>query len=44
MFFITDAELGFYDGNGKLIIEPGEFEIMVGTNSQKGIAGSFIKK
>ncbi len=43
-FILTDAELGFYTGTGKFIVEPGEFEVMVGTNSQKGLVGKFIKK
>lgn len=42
-FILTDAELGFYDGNGKFLVEPGEFEVMVGTNSQKGITAKFKK-
>ena len=43
-FTLTDAELGFYNNAGKFIVEPGEFDIMVGTNSQEGISGKFIKK
>lgn len=33
-FVLTEQELGFYDNDGKFIVEPGEFDIMVGTNSQ----------
>lgn len=43
-FNLTNKELGFYNNNGEFIIEPGEFEVLVGTSSQKGITGHFIKK
>ena len=43
-FVLTDTELGFYDNSGQFIVEAGEFDIMVGTNSQTGIAGTIIKK
>lgn len=43
-FELTDKELGFYDNDGNFIVEPGEFEVMVGTNSQDVIKGSFIKE
>ena len=42
-FSLTNAELGFYTNTGEFIVEPGEFTIMVGTNSQTGLKGSFIK-
>jgi len=32
-FELTNAELGFYDNNGKWIMEPGEFEVYVGGDS-----------
>lgn len=32
-FILTDKELGFYNNAGDFIVEPGEFEIMVGTSS-----------
>ncbi len=38
-FTLTDAELGFFNNDGEFIVEPGEFDIMVGTNSQEGIGG-----
>ncbi len=41
-FSLTPAELGFYNNVGEFIIEPGDFDIMVGTNSEEGITGSFI--
>jgi beta-glucosidase len=43
-FTLTDKELGFYNNDGEYIVEPGEFEVMVGTNSQTGLSGTFIKK
>jgi len=32
-FELSDSELGFYDNEGKFIVEEGEFDIMVGTSS-----------
>jgi beta-glucosidase len=43
-FILTDAELGFYNEKGEYITEPGEFDIMVGTNSQQGLSGTIYKK
>ncbi len=43
-FFLTDAELGFFNNDGQFVVEPGEFEIMVGTNSQEGLKTGFWKK
>ena len=43
-FTLTDKELGFYDGEGKFTVENGEFEIMVGTNSQDLLKTTFTKK
>ena len=43
-FLLTDAELGFYNNDGKFIVEPGEFDVMVGSNSQEGLQGKLIKK
>ena len=43
-FILTDAELGFYNNTGEFIVEPGEFDVMVGTNSQQGISGKFTRK
>ena len=40
-FALTGNELGFYDNQGNFIVEPGTFNIMVGTNSQEGLSGSF---
>lgn len=43
-FTLTAAELGFYDNDGNFIVEPGEFEVMVGTNSREGLKGEFVRK
>lgn len=44
VFTLTAAELGFYNNEGVFVLEPGEFDVMVGTNSAEGINGSFILK
>jgi beta-glucosidase len=43
-FVLTDAELGFYNNEGIFIIEGGEFAVMIGTNSEEGLSGNFIRK
>lgn len=43
-FVLTDAELGFYDNTGKFMVEPGEFDIMVGPHSQKVLSAAWVKK
>ncbi len=43
-FDLTEKGLGFYDNAGKFIVESGMFEVMVGTNSQEGLMGSFELK
>jgi beta-glucosidase len=43
-FILTDKELGFYDGDGQFSVENGEFEVMVGTNSQDVLKTTFTKK
>jgi beta-glucosidase len=43
-FILTEQELGFYDGDGQFSVENGEFEIMVGTNSQDVLKTTFTKK
>ena len=43
-FILTRAELGFYTSTGEFVVEPGEFDIMVGTNSQEGVSGKFTIK
>lgn len=43
-FTLTENELGFYDNNGNFIVEPGEFDVMVGTSSETGLKGKFELK
>ncbi|TPG36220.1 beta-glucosidase BglX [Flavobacterium pectinovorum] len=43
-FTLTDAALGFYDNEGKFLVEPGMFNIMVGWNSNEGLTGKFELK
>jgi beta-glucosidase len=43
-FVLTDKELGFYTGEGEFIVEPGEFNVMVGGSSDAGLKGMFIRK
>ncbi len=40
-FLLSRDELGFFKENGDYIVESGDFEIMVGGNSEKGLNGSF---
>ncbi len=43
-FNLTDKELGFYNNDGKYIVEPGEFDLMIGTSSKEGLKSSFLLK
>lgn len=43
-FTLTDAELGFYDQSYNWVVEPGTFEVMVGTSSVEGLSESFTLK
>jgi len=43
-FILTDKELGFYNGEGQFLVEKGEFEVMVGTNSQDLLKTVFVTK
>jgi beta-glucosidase len=40
-FTLTNKELGFYNNEGVFIVEPGDFEVMVGTNCSEGLSKSF---
>jgi beta-glucosidase len=40
-FRLTEKELGFYDGQGNFKVEPGTFQILVGTSSANGLTDSF---
>lgn len=41
-FILTDAELGFYNNKGQFVVEPGEFDVLVGGSSDSGVKGKFI--
>jgi len=43
-FTLTDKELGVYNRNYEWIVEPGEFKVMVGGSSERGLMGSFVVK
>jgi beta-glucosidase len=43
-FVLTAKELGFYNSMGDFIVEAGEFDVMVGGNSQDGLKGTFTRK
>lgn len=43
-FTLTDKELGFYDNDGKFLVEPGLFNVMVGWNSNEGLTSKFELK
>jgi beta-glucosidase len=40
-FVLSDPELGFYNNQGDFVVEPGDFDIMVGGSSTNGIKDSF---
>lgn len=41
VFSLGDAELGFYDNQGRYIVEEGWFDVMVGGSSEGGLKGEF---
>jgi beta-glucosidase len=43
-FTLTEQELGFYDNQGKFLVEPGVFNVMVGWNSSEGLTSKFELK
>ncbi|PKB17330.1 beta-glucosidase BglX [Flavobacterium sp. 5] len=43
-FTLTDKELGFYDNEGRFLVEPGVFNVMVGWNSNDGLTSKFELK
>ncbi len=43
-FVLTDAELGYYDNEGKFFVEPGVFAVQVGGSSDEGLRGRFTLK
>ncbi|WP_298392205.1 beta-glucosidase BglX [Flavobacterium sp.] len=40
-FQLTDKELGFYDNEGRYLVEAGTFKVRVGGSSDKGLEGRF---
>lgn len=40
-FQLTDKELGFYDNEGRYLVETGTFKVRVGGSSDRGLEGSF---
>ncbi|MBR8536971.1 beta-glucosidase BglX [Carboxylicivirga sediminis] len=42
VFKLTEKEMGFYNGMGDYLMEPGEFEVMVGCNSEEGLRDVFV--
>lgn len=40
-FLLTGKELGFYDGQGEFVVEPGEFDVFVGGSSSASLTSSF---
>lgn len=40
-FELTPRELGFYQLDGNYVVEPGDFDVMVGSNSVSGLTSSF---
>lgn len=43
-FTLSSNELGFYDNLGNFIVETGDFDVMVGGNSKKGLTAKFTLK
>ena len=43
-FSITRQQLFFYDGNGEEVLEPGDFDVMIGPNSRDVKAARFTLK
>lgn len=41
-FSLTEKELGFYNNAYEWVVEPGDFNIMVGGSSATGLSGSFV--
>jgi beta-glucosidase len=41
-FRLTDKELGFFNNQGKFVVEPGDFDVMVGGNSRDTMKASFV--
>ncbi len=44
VFTLSEKELGFYNGQGEFVVEPGDFGVMVGTSSVEGLTSEFELK
>ncbi len=40
-FTLNASDLAFWNNENKLVIEPGDFDVWIGKNSQEGLKGSF---
>lgn len=43
-FLLSDEVLGFYNNEGKFVVEAGEFDVMIGTHSNEGLQKTFYYK
>jgi beta-glucosidase len=43
-FSLTDKELGYYNNDYEWVVEPGDFNVMVGGSSEKGLTEKFTLK
>jgi len=41
-FTLTDKELGFYNNQGKFVVESGAFDVMVGGSSAEVLMREFV--
>ena len=41
-FTLTNKELGFYNNQGKFVVESGAFDVMVGGSSAEVLRGSLV--
>jgi beta-glucosidase len=40
-FRLDRSDVGFFDEDGRLVVEPGEIDVYVGDSSEAPLAGSF---
>ena len=40
-FLLTEEDLGFYNGRGEFVFEPGQFDVFVGGSSEGGLSSRF---
>ena len=41
-FNLTQKELGFFNNNGDFIVEPGDFQVFIGSDSSTSLKESFV--